>query len=161
MVRIRPSGFTLIELVVTMMVVAIVSFTAIARFSGTDTFDRREFYDETLAVLRYAQKLAIAQRRHVCVTFSSTTVRLKTATVSGVAADCLIAELISPAGVTPFRVTARGAASFVMSPVPPINFYFDALGVPGGIGGASQTIQVSGLSGFSITVERETGYVHP
>jgi MSHA pilin protein MshC len=173
-VRKRPSGFTLIELVVTMMIIGILAVAAISRFSGTEDFDRRGFYDETLAALRYAQKAAIAQRRNVCVAFSATTVTttvaLTIAADAGGASPCAPGtNLSSPTGAGPFVVTPRIAGiSFSATPT---NFQFDALGRPrttaDAITGtpadafiATQTFQVAGLP-HNITVEQETGYVHP
>jgi MSHA pilin protein MshC len=163
-VRKRPSGFTLIELVVTMMIIGILAVAAISRFSGTEDLDRRGFYDETLAALRYAQKTAIAQRRNVCVAFISTmaatTVTLAIAANAGGGSACDI-NLTSPTGAGPFVVTPRiTGISFSATPT---SFQFDALGRPRTAADAfipTQTFQVAGLP-HNITVEQETGYVHP
>jgi MSHA pilin protein MshC len=156
----RPSGFTLIELVVTLMIISILGVAAISRFSGTADFDNRGFHDETLAALRYAQKAAVAQRRNVCVTFTSTSVTLKIAADAGSLAPCNVLNLAGPTGATPFMVSGRSRAAF--SSVP-IDFQFDALGRPfrtSNLTALAQTFQVAGLA-QSIRVEEETGYVSP
>ncbi len=150
----------MIELVVTLMIIGILGVAAISRFSGTADFDNRGFHDETLAALRYAQKAAVAQRRNVCVTFTSATVTLRIASDADSLAACSTLQLASPTGESLFVVTGRSRASFSALPV---NFQFDALGRPfrsADLTALAQTIQVAGLA-QSIRVEEETGYVFP
>ena len=133
-----------------MILIGILAATAIPRFFDRQAFDVRGFSDETLAALRYAQKAAIAQRRTVCVTFSSTSATLTMASVAGSTA-CNI-NLTGPTGNSPFQVTAHSGVTFSTTPT---NFQFNALG-QASIG---QTLQVNGATG-SITVEQDSGYVH-
>lgn len=148
----RAAGFTLIELVVTMIVVTVLAIAVAPRFSGTQGFNQRGFFDETLALLRYAQKSAIAQRRTVCVTFTASSASLSIASV----ADSISCDtpLTGPTGTAPFVVTGASGAQYVMTPA---NFSFDAEGRPSFA--SSVTIQVTGLT-QGITVEAGTGYVH-
>ena len=61
------TGFTLVELVATLVIVSIIAVVAIPRFFATNTFDSRGFHDRATATVRYAQKLAIAQRLPIFV----------------------------------------------------------------------------------------------
>jgi len=147
-------GFTLVELVMVIVVAAVLAVVAAPRLFGISGFDARGFHDETAALLRYAQKTAIAQRRPVCVVFgaASASLRIDADRTAGTGADGCEADLAGPRGESPGGVTARGAVAYAGTPSTVV---FDGLGSPG----AGATIQVTGAS-RSITVEAATGYVH-
>lgn len=153
MMQTRTTGFTLVELISIMIMIGILAVVALPRFFDSSTFEARAFSDQTLAILRYAQKAAIAQRRTVCVTFTSTTVSLTMAAAAGTNTCGANPPLLGPGGENPYQITAKSNISFSATPAA---FYFTSLGQAS----VTQTIQVSGAPD-SITVERETGYVHP
>lgn len=152
----------MIELVGAIVLIGILSLVVIPRFMGRQTFDSRGFYDQTVAVLRYAQKAAIAQRRNVCVAFGSASIALNVANAAGSGVSCTAANIRSlggPDGTSPYAITAPSGINFtntVGDAATPNDFFFDALGRAS----AGQTFRVSGLS-ENITVEQDTGYVHP
>lgn len=146
-------GFTLTELIVTIVVAGILAAVFVPRFDGEHGFEGRGFRDETAAALRYAQKSAIASRRMVCVTFTATTVQATVATAAGTANCAGGAALQGPRG-SALTVTATGNAQFSTFPVGGLTF--NALGQPGG----AATISVQGLpAALAINVEAETGHV--
>ncbi|MBK9444927.1 MAG: type II secretion system protein [Betaproteobacteria bacterium] len=148
----RQGGFTITELIVTVVMIGILAAVVLPRWGGETGFEERGFRDETAAALRYAQKAAVASRRRVCVNFAVDGKSLG-ATMDGAfgAADCSV-TVIGPSGA-PLAVTAAGSA--VYSPVPAM-LTFDPRGVPG----SGRTITISGLTGLPIVVEATTGYVH-
>ena len=151
-------GFTLIELIMVIVLLGVLAVFAGPRIFDTSVFNSRGFNDETLAMLRYAQKTAIAQRRTTCVTFTSTTASLRIA--SAAAVGICDTNLIGPRGDTPGTINAKSGVTY--SPTP-ATVHFDGLGQSLDNSGAvltlARTITVTG-SGKTITIESGTGYVH-
>lgn len=140
-------GFTLVELIMTMVIVGIISAVAVPRFFDTNVFQSRGFADQVQASLRYAQKTAIAQHRYVCAAFTTNSITL---TIG--ATNTCGTNLASPSGGATYSIAAPSGIAFAAIPT---GFYFDALGRPS----LPQTIAINGATN-SITVEAETGYVH-
>jgi MSHA pilin protein MshC len=153
----RVRGFTLIELIMVIIMMGILAAFAAPRMFNISDFNARGLHDQSLALLRYAQKTAIAQRRTVCVTFASNTLSLSIASAAGTY-DCSSAgTLVGPNGS--HSVPINSGASYSGTPT---SFNFDGLGQPitsAGVAQATQTIQVTGLTS-SIVIENGTGYVH-
>lgn len=148
-------GFTLIELVVTMIIVGVLAVVAMPRLN-TNTFDTTGFYQEVISSVRYAQKEAVAKHRIVCVTLAASSVTIRYAKTTGTTCDT---ELVSPRGVSPFTVTAKSGVTLS----PATSFLFDALGRPRTTSNtalAQLTVSITGDGTQSFVIEAETGYVH-
>jgi MSHA pilin protein MshC len=89
----RHAGFTMIELIVVMILAGILGAVAIGRFFDNDTIVVREYSDQAKAIIRYGQKLAIAQNRPIYV--SATANRFALCTAPGCGAGTLV---IAPGG---------------------------------------------------------------
>ncbi|MBX3661395.1 MAG: prepilin-type N-terminal cleavage/methylation domain-containing protein [Burkholderiales bacterium] len=143
----RTSGFTLVELVVTIAIAAIIAVVAAPRFFQASTFDSRGFYDKSAAVVRLAQKSAIAWRRevHVCVSTSQVT--------AGTAAGCGT-PLTYPVSGAPATETAPNGVT-----LSPVAFSFDGLGRPSAAVTIVFNSSIAGDPARQIGVAAETGYV--
>jgi MSHA pilin protein MshC len=141
-------GFTLIELIMTMVIVGILAVVVAPRFLGTSVFQSRGFADQVQASLRYAQKEAIAQHQYVCAAFTTNSVTLWTGATAGCGTP-----LLSPTGGQ-YKVNAPAGITFFTVPA---GFSFNALGQP--TPNSKQTVKINGASN-NIIVEAETGYVH-
>lgn len=151
-------GFTLVELVMVLVVLGILAVFAAPRMFERSDFDARGLHDVTLSYLRYAQKTAIAQRRTVCVSFTTSTIALRVANLAGVF-DC---AGVSGTALTGPDGNASGSANGAAYSATPATFGFDALGQPVDTSGSTvvkATIQVAN-AGKTITIEAITGYVH-
>jgi MSHA pilin protein MshC len=147
-------GFTLIELILVLAILGVVAVFLAPKLNPRD-FEARGFHDETLALLRYAQKTAIAQRRTVCVTFGPGSATLTIVAAAG-STVCPGGSFAGPRGETPATVSARSGVAYVVQPG---DFSFDGLGQPS----AARSFEVAGDGtplGRTITVEATTGYVH-
>lgn len=136
-------GFTLIELIMVVVMLGVLAVFAAPKVFNTGDFNARGFHDETLSLLRYAQKTAIAQRRTVCVTLKATEVTLTMDT--GATPDGVCDAPLTPPN------TLRGGTGLAATPS---SFTYTGLGSPSA--GVSITIVNAG----NITVEADTGYVH-
>lgn len=164
-------GFTLVELVVTMILIGIVASVAMPRFMGFGGFNARALDDRARSVVRLGQKQAIAKRRVVYVVIAA-------GSVSACFDAACATPVPDPSGNGNLVATASGNVSFS----PATSFWFDGLGAPysscsasaalppgtpcaGGTPNpsplaAALTVTVRGDEVRTFTVERESGYVH-
>lgn len=142
-------GFTLIELVMVILILGLLAVFIAPRIDPRD-YEARGFYDETLALLRYAQKTAIAQRRTVCVALNVGGVAL---TIDQNTPPDLICDgpptlPNPPRGGSGLTATVAGGGAIG-------TFQFTPLGSTNQVG----NVTISMPDSANITVDAETGYV--
>jgi len=170
--RHHQRGFTLIELVMVMVLLGVLSVYAVPRVFNTKDFYARGFHDETLSLIRYAQKTAVAQRRTVCVNLtapapakatlsmasvdsSSVLANVCDKAIQGPNLNCVVAGLTGTTGC----ISAKSDISYSLIP---LALSFDGLGQPVGAT-LAQVVQIASSSlaiSRTVTIEPVTGLVH-
>lgn len=141
---IRPRGYSLIELVVTMMIIAILAAVAVPYLTDSETRGSG-YYEQVKAAVRFAQRQAVAQHRLVYVCVDANAVSLN------YDAGCAPAtRLTEPGSSAPFVINTPAGVNLT-----PNVFAFNKLGQPQP-NGADITIAVAGRN---ILVTSETGLV--
>lgn len=154
-------GFTLIELVTTMLLVGILAVFAIGRLDFTSAFDEKAVHDKLMAGLQFARKAAVAQRRNVCVAVASnkatftldTRVPETTGAVFCNGSSSVDLALPSPdktPGCSANQICASSGTTMTASTA----LTLDASGA------ATNTVTLTTTGQPDITVEVGTGYVH-
>ncbi|HJW54181.1 MAG TPA: type II secretion system protein [Burkholderiaceae bacterium] len=178
--NIREAGFTLVELISVLIIMGILAAVALPRFFDRQTFDARGFYDQAQSMMRYAQKIAIAQNRNVHVRLDGTSIAFCFSPfVSGACASPVVPPAGKNTGSAATLAACNNNAAWLCEAIPagisyaasPVNpaFYFNALGKPFNVGDTPPVSSFArldlSLAGGGLTrhimVEPETGYVHP
>jgi len=157
--RAGSSGFTLVEMIVTLVVIGILAAVAIPRLVSGDAFSSRSFFDESRSIIRYAQKVAIAQRRQVFVNVTATRVEA-----------CYDAACATRVPSPVDAADAQGAhtdsteARWKLDPgriaMSTANFNFNGLGQPSAGAVITFTSAVANYPVRAINVVAQTGYVY-
>jgi len=167
---------------VVLVITAILGAVAAIRFFDKASFDAASYAEQTRALVRYAQKNAVAQNRPVFVVVGSGRIALcynYQLDASCAGANRVLAPGGSSSG-TAATLSACAAPTWLCEATPPnlsltvlpaaAYFYFDALGRPFAsadtAGSATSSfngmlLRVSGDGrNTDVTIERETGYVY-
>jgi len=156
----RLRGFTLIELIVVMLLMAILAATAVPRLFDSGAFEGPAFAQELASAARYAQKLAVTSGCPVRFTLLDATHYELTQPQNAPGASCdttFTRPVAHPgtgatfAAAAPFGVTVGGTL--------PLTVEFQASGKPY-VGGVESTADITiPVTGRSIVIAARSGYV--
>ena len=177
-VRCSQHGFTLVELIMVIVMMGVLAVFAAPRLFDSTDFYARGFHDETMALLRYAQKAAVAQRRLVCVSLTLPEPAMaKLSIVSEPAPGACDISLTGPSAncpggpsITAFPndkqgcIQSRSGVWYDASSAVSVTFNGLGQSIDASTAAATtRTVKVStaaGVWGNPIVVDGETGYVH-
>lgn len=132
------------------MIAGILAVVAVPRMLAKSSYEAYAYNDEALAVLRYAQKAAVAQRRNVFVVVTA-----------GGLSVCFVDTSCATPVPSPHKagaaLTAPAPSGTTVSPA--TSFSFNGLGKPSF--SSNLTLTLSSDTTRQITIETETGLVHP
>lgn len=143
-------GFTLVELVLVLLIAGVLATVAVPRLIDRSAFQTRGAAAEVRTALRYAQKLAMAKNREVCVATAANglTLSFNPTTTAGMACSQAV---IRPGEGNPYTVTLPAGIALTAG----VAFRFDGQGRPSPNAAVNLTVGGS----VPLTVARETGYV--
>jgi MSHA pilin protein MshC len=146
------AGFTLVELIIVILLLGVLSFSALPRLSESDEASAQGFVEQVATTLRWAQKTAVAQRRVVYVNLDASTGRVRACLdASNACAQPVAAPATGALDVAaPARVSLTSAVT---------QFSFDGLGRPSLAANLEIRSTTSRGDAFAIVVERDSGYV--
>ncbi len=151
MQRRTEHGFTLVELVVVMVLLAVISAVGMSRFASREPFAVQGVADQLVSGLRLAQATALAQRSTVYLQLGSTPASLT------VCLDAGCSQPLSPPGGGAWLIETQDVRLAAG-----LNFSLDPSGVPSFA--SAQTVQVSSTGGGNpaqpIVIEAGSGHVH-
>lgn len=140
----------MVELIMVIMILGILAVVAVPRMLARSSYEAYAYNDEALAVLRYAQKTAIAQRRNVFVVVTTTGISV-----------CFVDATCGTPVPSPHKagaaLTAPVPSGATLSPT--TSFSFNGLGKPSFTSALTLTLTSNGAR--QIIIEAETGLVHP
>lgn len=145
-------GFTLIELIMVIVILGVLAVFAAPRLFDNSTFTGRGLHDETMALLRFGQKTAIAQRHTVCVTVNGTGITMTIFKDNPAPATCAAATAVQAPPLIPPFVPQGGTG--LAGPASPFQF------TPLGSTDQAAAVTLTVANSTPITVEPGTGYIH-
>jgi len=154
-----------------MAIIGILGAIGAARYFDRRGFDSAGFAEQTRAMLRFSQKLAVGQNRAIYVQLNGSTIALCFANT----APCPVASQVPAAGGTTgctpstwYCAAPPGTIAYAVSPSSASTLCFNALGQPGipaatacnAVAFTGATVNITGDGATTpVSIAAETGYV--
>lgn len=152
----KPSGFTLIELIMVIVILGILSASIAPKFAGKSTYAEHAFFSDTLNAIRYAQKLAVTTGCNVKFSVSSNSYTISRRGTPASSSCPTVGNAYSLSVPHPSSGTSAYSGSetdvTLTSTVSPFYFY------PLGTASDNVTLTINGTK--TIQVIKETGLVY-
>ena len=146
-------GFTLVELVVVIVILGVLAAIGMPRFFDNRVFQARGYYEDLVAALKFAQKLAVASGCAVRVRVDAAGYTAGQQQVAGGRCNPADATFATPVRLADGQQLV-GTVPAGVAVAPAVTIVFDALGRTNLA--ANQAITVDG---FALTVNAGSGYV--
>ena len=153
----KQGGFTLLELIITIIIIGVLAVTVLPRFTGTDGFEEYSYRTQAISILRNAQLRAMNQTNNTCNAILIDNKNL------GIPDNGSCNGFSSNFGdrdndftrVTELKITSDNIQFSTVAPNNTITF--DKQGVPSC--GSNCTIEIRGSETLRILIEPQ-GYIH-
>lgn len=146
-------GYTIVEVLLVIVILAILGTVAGPRFFDNDAFDERAYFDELVSALRYAQKIAVASGCPVRVAVGVSTYALAQQAVSSGHCDPTDSSFAVPVRLSTGEIMSATAPNGITT-VPTVTFVYNALGQTNL--GANQALSVGART---LTIQSDSGLV--
>ncbi|WP_448214305.1 type II secretion system protein [Colwellia sp. MEBiC06753] len=157
----RQQGFTLLELVATIIIIGILSVSILPRFSGSDGYEEYAYRTQAISVLRNIQLRAMQQASSTCNEVYIDNKHLGTPDVNPCTNGRGFSSSFGDDNLSSSMATELIIRSDGVSFAVPSNFVigFDRMGKPSASCDGGCDISLSGLESLTIRIEAE-GYIH-
>ena len=152
----KAKGFTIIELISVLVILGIITASAIPLMSSKSAYDERFFYDDLLQALRFSQRLSVASGCSVQITLSGTSFGLLQDSACNSASPSFNKTVYLPGSGDVYQNNDLPSGTTYSSSLSPIIFNSLGQAVNSSANVFSQAAIVVG--GRTILVDGETGF---
>ena len=149
---IKQRGFTIVELVMTIVIMGILAAVVGPRFFDRQVFDQRLYFEQSLTAVRFAQKLALSSGCPIRARIDNGGYALSYASTCGAIASGTVVS--DPSGGS-FAVGLPSGVSVQQT----LDITFNSRGCVAAGTGCGSGSQVGRVGGFSLAVHADTGFV--